>query len=104
MKKERQIGVHVGLPAFFALEVESVYEHASGTYRALAFPDFLGLLIGLGLDAYRKQYRQEETSDTPPEEERREAPDHDRNVTEPYRADFWDFPDDAPVPRRRDAV
>jgi hypothetical protein len=61
MKKERQIGVRVGLPVFFALEVEDVYKHTSGAHRALAFPDFLGLLIGLGLEAYRKQYRQEET-------------------------------------------
>jgi hypothetical protein len=29
MKKERQIGVRVGLPAFFALEVEDVYRHTS---------------------------------------------------------------------------
>jgi hypothetical protein len=30
MKKERQIGIRVGLPVFFALEVEDVYKHASG--------------------------------------------------------------------------
>jgi hypothetical protein len=54
MKKERQIGVRVGLPAFFALEVEDVYRHTSGAHRALAFPDFLGLLIGLGLAEYRR--------------------------------------------------
>jgi hypothetical protein len=54
MKKERQIGVRVGLPAFFALEVEDVYRHTSGAHRALAFPDFLGLLIGLGLERYRQ--------------------------------------------------
>jgi hypothetical protein len=60
MKKEKQIGVRVGLPVFFALEVEDVYRHTSGAHRALAFPDFLGLLIGLGLEAYRKQSRQEE--------------------------------------------
>jgi hypothetical protein len=54
MKKERQIGIRVGLPAFFALEVEDVYKHTSGAHRALAFPDFLGYLIGLGLEAYRK--------------------------------------------------
>jgi hypothetical protein len=96
MKKERQIGVRVGLPAFFALEVEDVYRHTSGAHRALAFPDFLGLLIGLGLEEYRKG--------NTPEGERREAPDHDSNSTEPYKANFWDFPDGAPVPRRRDAV
>jgi hypothetical protein len=89
MKKEKQIGVRVGLPVFFALEVEDVYRHTSGAHRALAFPDFLGLLIGLGLEAYRKQYRQEEAPDIeeePPEGERR------------------DFPDGAPIPRRGEAA
>jgi hypothetical protein len=56
MKKEHQIGVRVGLPAFFALEVEDVYRHTSGAHRALAFPDFLGLLIGLGLEEYRRTH------------------------------------------------
>jgi hypothetical protein len=54
MKKERQIGVRVGLPAFFALELEDVYRHSEGAHRALAFPDFVGLLVGMGLEAYRK--------------------------------------------------
>ena len=54
MKKEPQIGVRVGLPACFALEVEDVYRHTGGAHRALAFPDFLGLLIGLGLEEYRR--------------------------------------------------
>jgi hypothetical protein len=91
MKKERQIGIRVGLPAFFALEVEDVYRHTSGAHRALAFPDFLGLLIGLGLEAYRKG--------NPPEGKQPVAPGHDHNAAEPYKADFWDFPDNAPVPR-----
>jgi hypothetical protein len=69
MRKERQIGVRVGLPAFFALEVEDVYKHAAGAHRALAFPDFLGFLIGLGLEAYRKQNRQEGSPDFTPERE-----------------------------------
>jgi hypothetical protein len=47
----------VGLPVFFALELEDAYKHSSGAHRALAFPDFL---IGLGLEAYRKRYRQKE--------------------------------------------
>jgi hypothetical protein len=82
MKKEKQIGIRVSLPAFFALEVEDVYKHTSGAHRAFAFPDFLGFLIGLGLEAYRKQYRQEEAPDTEdgpeelPEEEDREAALH----------------------------
>ena len=54
MKKEPQIGVRVGLPAFFALELEEVYRHTAGAHRALAFPDFVGLLVGMGLEAYRK--------------------------------------------------
>ena len=56
MKKEPQIGVRVGLPACFALEVEDVYRHAGGAHRALAFPDFCGMLIGLGLERYRRTY------------------------------------------------
>jgi hypothetical protein len=55
MRKERQIGLRVGVPAFFALELEDVYKHSSGAHRALAFPDFVGLLVGMGLEAYRKQ-------------------------------------------------
>ncbi len=54
MKKERQIGIRVGVPAFFALELEDVYRHSEGAHRALAFPDFVGLLVGLGLEQYRK--------------------------------------------------
>jgi hypothetical protein len=34
MRKERQIGIRVGLPAFFALEVEDVYKRAFGAHRA----------------------------------------------------------------------
>jgi len=55
MKKEPQIGIRVGVPAFFALELEDVYKHTQGAHRALAFPDFVGLLVGMGLEAYRKQ-------------------------------------------------
>jgi hypothetical protein len=55
MRKERQIGIRVGVPAFFALELEDVYRHTEGAHRALAFPDFVGLLVGLGLGAYRRQ-------------------------------------------------
>ncbi|MDR1373653.1 MAG: hypothetical protein LBJ24_01640, partial [Treponema sp.] len=40
-------------------EVEEYYKHVSGAHRALAFPDFLGLLVGLGLEAYRKRYGRE---------------------------------------------
>ena len=54
MKKERQIGIRVGVPAFFAMELEDVYRHTEGAHRALAFPDFVGLLVGMGLEAYRK--------------------------------------------------
>ena len=54
MKKDRQIGIRVGLPAFFALELENVYRHSEGAHKALSFPDFCGLLIGIGLETYRK--------------------------------------------------
>ena len=54
MRKEPQIGIRVGVPAFFALELEDVYKRSSGAHRALAFPDFVGLLVGMGLEAYRK--------------------------------------------------
>jgi len=54
MRKEKQIGIRVGVPAFFALELEDVYRHSEGAHRALAFPDFVGLLVGMGLESYRK--------------------------------------------------
>jgi hypothetical protein len=76
MKRERQIGVRVGLPVFFALELEDVYKHASGAHRALAFPGFLGFLIGLGLEQYRQSIgpAKEPPSDLEPQEEP-EAPE-----------------------------
>lgn len=55
MKKERQIGIRIGLPAFFTLELEDVYRHTEGAHKALAFPDFVGLLVGMGLEQYRKR-------------------------------------------------
>jgi hypothetical protein len=57
MKKERQIKISVVIPASFALDVEDEYAHASGAHKALSFTGFLGLLIGLGLKAYRKTYK-----------------------------------------------
>jgi hypothetical protein len=54
MKKERQIGIRVGMPAFFTLELEGAYKHTQGAHRALTFPDFVGLLVGMGLEQYRK--------------------------------------------------
>jgi len=57
MKKDRdrQVGIRVGLPVFFAMELEDVYRHTPGAHRALAFPDFCGLLLGAGLETYRRQ-------------------------------------------------
>ena len=55
MKKERQVGVRVGMPAFFVLELEDTYKRSAGAHKALAFPDFVGLLVGMGLKQYRKQ-------------------------------------------------
>jgi hypothetical protein len=57
MKKERQIKIRIILPEPFTLDVEDAYEHASGAHKALSFTGFLGLLIGLGLKAYRRTYK-----------------------------------------------
>jgi len=77
MKKERQIGVRVGMPAFFVLELEDVYKRSEGAHRALAFPDFIGLLVGIGLEQYRKQ-------NAPPEPETESEPEAER--------EDWEFP------------
>jgi len=81
MKKEPQIGIRVGVPAFFALELENVYRHSEGAHRALAFPDFVGLLVGMGLDQYRKgkalpEAAQEEAPDSEGRENRHADPLH----------------------------
>ena len=54
MKKERQVGIRVGVPLFFALELEDVYKHTKGIHRALAFPAFIGMLASMGLELYRE--------------------------------------------------
>ena len=73
MRKEKQIGIRVGLPAFFLLELEDVYKHSEGAHRALAFPDFVGLLVGMGLEAYRKgnaaPEAEQESEEADPEED-----------------------------------
>jgi hypothetical protein len=76
MKKERQIGIRVGVPAFFALELEDVYKHTEGAHRALAFPDFVGLLVGMGLEQYRK-------GNAAPDAGEGEAPDTEEPEGEP---------------------
>ena len=48
------------LPLFFTLR---------GFFRALAFPDFVGLLVGMGLEAYRKNNATEQGSENEPEDE-----------------------------------
>jgi hypothetical protein len=63
------------------MEVEEYHKHAQGAHRALSFPDFLGFLIGLGLEAYRK-------SNAPPEPEQEKVPEdsdeeESRPATEP---------------------
>jgi hypothetical protein len=88
MKKERQIGIRVGVPAFFCLELEDVYRHTEGAHRALAFPGFVGLLVGLGLEQYRK-------GKALPEARQEEAPDDEErdrlNLLEIDRAVFPDM-------------
>jgi hypothetical protein len=78
MKKERQIGIRVGLPVFFALELEDMYKHASGAHRALAFPGFLGFLIGLGLEQYRQSMVP--AKEPPPDIEPEEPPEGGVNL------------------------
>jgi hypothetical protein len=75
MKKERQIGLRVGIPALFCMELEEYHKHAQGAHRALAFPDFLGFLIGLGLEAYRKGTTPEQEKSPNIEDEPEEPPD-----------------------------
>jgi hypothetical protein len=87
MKKERQIGIRVGIPAFFALELEGVYRNAEGAHRALAFPDFVGMLVGMGLEQYRK-------GNALPEERQGEAPeDEERDHLNLLDIDRAVFPD-----------
>ena len=81
MKKEPQIGIRVGVPAFFALELEDVYKHTQGAHRALAFPDFVGLLVGMGLEAYRK-------GNAAPEARQEEAPEDAGE----WEGEAWDIP------------
>jgi hypothetical protein len=77
MRKEKQIGVRVGMPAFFVLELENVYKRSEGAHRALAFNDFVGLLVGMGLERYREQY----------------APAMPETESEPEtEGEDWDFP------------
>ena len=61
MKKEKQIGIRVGVPVSFALELEDIYKHTQDAHRALAFPDFLGFLIGLGLEQFKGTESEEPT-------------------------------------------
>jgi hypothetical protein len=78
MKKEKQIGIRSGVPA--CLELEDVYKRSEGAHRALAFPDFVGLLVGMGLEQYRK-------GKALPEERQEEAPEGIENE----EAEPWDF-------------
>jgi hypothetical protein len=79
MKKEKQIGIRIGVPSFFCLELEDVYKHSEGAHRALAFPDFVGLLVGMGLEQYRRQY-----APVMPEPE---------TESEPEAGEDWGFPE-----------
>ena len=82
MKKERQIGIRVGLPAFFTLELEDIYKHSEGAHRALAFPDFVGLLVGMGLEAYQQgKYRAQSTEE---------------DIDDETPEDAWDWPEKRP--------
>ena len=82
MRKEKQVGIRIGVPAFFALELEGVYRHTEGAHRALAFPDFVGLLVGMGLEAYKK-------NNAPPE------PEPETESEPEAEGEDWDFPQTA---------
>jgi hypothetical protein len=80
MIKEKQIGIRVGVPAFFCLELEDVYKRGEGAHQALAFPDFVGLLVGMGLEQYGRQY-----APVMPEPETEGGPE--------AGGEGWDFPE-----------
>jgi hypothetical protein len=66
--KELQVRIRIDVPESFSLELEKVYQHTEWAHRAIAFPDFVGLLVGLGLEQYRNgktlpEVGQEETPD-----------------------------------------
>jgi hypothetical protein len=69
MKKEKQIGLRVSLPALFLMELEEYHKRSSGAHRAMKLSNFAGYLLGLGLEQYRKG------NAAPPEGEQKEAPD-----------------------------
>jgi hypothetical protein len=69
MKKERQIGLRVSLPAFFLMELEEYYKRSPGAHRAMKLNNFAGYLLGLGLEQYRKG------TAAPPKPEQEEAPE-----------------------------
>ncbi|GHV78083.1 hypothetical protein AGMMS49942_29040 [Spirochaetia bacterium] len=63
MKRENQIGCRVSFPSSYFMELEDIWKHAEGgCHRAQPFQDFLNMLVGLGLEAYRNKLlpRQEE--------------------------------------------
>ena len=76
MGDKDNVGIRVGVPAFFALELEDVYRHSEGAHRALAFPDFVGWLVGMGLEQYRKR------NAPPPEAAQEETPEDIEELTE----------------------
>jgi hypothetical protein len=79
MKKEKQIGFRISVPAFFALELEDVHRHVEGPQRAMSFPGFVGFLTGLGLEQYRKAY-----APVTPEPETESEPEAE--------GEDWEFP------------
>jgi hypothetical protein len=88
MKHDRQIGIRVGLPSMFCLELEDVYKNASGPHRGIAFADWCGLLIGYGLEAYRiKHIRQDGRAPEPSGA----ADDREEWGAEPDRGARWDL-------------
>jgi hypothetical protein len=87
VKRENQIGCRVSFPSSFFMELEDCWKYEAGAHRALTFQDFLNMLVGYGLEAYKAK-------NLPRPEEA-----HPEEVPDPADADPWDFPADAPSPR-----
>jgi hypothetical protein len=55
MKHEkRMIGCRVSFPAPFYDELESLWMYESGSHHAIKFEAFLSVLVGHGLEVYKK--------------------------------------------------
>jgi hypothetical protein len=88
MKRENQIGCRVSFPASYFMELEDCWKYESGgCHRALAFQDFINMLVGYGLETYKAK-------NLPQVEEAAPV-----KAQDPADGDPWDFPADTPPSR-----